>query len=472
MSNMAFAASGAMTLLQFTTAIGNAVRMSPALQGAWVVAELSDVRVSGGHCYMELVEKSASGQTVAKLRAAIWASRFPAIRRKFYEATGRDIAAGIKVMLYGAATHHTLYGLSFTVGDIDPSYTLGDMERLRREILMRLHSEGILGCNKALAMPVAPQRIAVVSAEGAAGYGDFINQLTGNREGFVFYPQLFPAVMQGERTSASVRSALSLVARTAGMWDCVAIVRGGGATTDLNGFDDYELAKSVATFPLPVVVGIGHERDRTVLDEIAHTRLKTPTAVAAFFVDALRGAFEKTAGLVDRIARYSVERLQGEERRLANCESMIPALAEARLSAAKALLEREMTRIPVLVSSRLTAAGGKLDTMARLVEAHAASQTLRASQRLDVIRERLRSASENMLRQASARLDSLSGMIEVLSPDNTLRRGYSITRVDGKAVTDASLLKPGLTIETRLYNGSLSSKVEAVADSGNKKAGK
>lgn len=189
----------AMTLLQFTTAIGNAVRMSPVLQGAWVVAELSDVRFSGGHCYMELVEKSDSGQTVAKLRAAIWASRVPYIRQKFLAATGREFATGMKVMLHGAATHHTLYGLSFNVADIDPSYTLGDMERLRREILMRLHKEGILNLNKEKTMPVVPQRIAVISAEGAAGYGDFMNQLAGNHEGFVFYPHLFPAVMQGRR---------------------------------------------------------------------------------------------------------------------------------------------------------------------------------------------------------------------------------------------------------------------------------
>jgi len=448
---------GAMTLLQFTTAIGNAVRMTPALQGAWVVAELSDVRVSGGHCYMELVEKSVSGQTVAKLRATIWQSRFQYIRQKFFAATGREVMTGMKVMLYGAASHHTLYGLSFTVNDIDPSYTLGDMERLRREILMRLHNEGILGLNKTRCMPMAPQRIAVISAAGAAGFGDFMNQLAGNADGFVFYPHLFQAVMQGERTSLSVREALGRIQNTVGMWDCVAIIRGGGATTDLNGFDDYDLARAVAVFPLPVVVGIGHERDRTVLDEIAHTRMKTPTAVASFFIDTLRSSFDNVLGIVDRVAHYANDCLQGEHRRLVNCEAMLPALAETRLTAARALLDREMTRIPVLVQSRLNTARGRLDSILRLVGALSEANTSQASRSIDALKDRLAVSVDVALRREMIKLENLAGLVDVLSPSNTLRRGYSITRVEGKAVTDADGLKTGQTIETEFRHGRVSS---------------
>ena len=450
----------AMTLSQFATAIGNAVRMSPVLQGAWVVAELSDVRVSGGHCYMELIEKNQAGQTVAKLRATIWQSRFSYIRQKFIAATGREIMTGMKVLLNGSASHHTLYGLSFSVNDIDPSYTLGDMERLRREILMRLHKEGVIGLNKTRVMPPAPQRIAVISAEGAAGYGDFINHLLGNQEEFAFYPVLIPAVMQGEKTSASVRNALDFVIRTIDMWDCVAILRGGGATTDLNGFDDYDLARAVATFPLPVVVGIGHERDRTVLDEIAHTRMKTPTAVAGFFVDTLRAAYDKVRGLVDYVARYSTDRLAGEARRLANCEGMIPALAEARLAGARALLERELTRIPVLVSARISRNITSLDNYASLLKALAPRQCSRNAERLSELQNRFSVAADGALKRNAARVDALAGMVSVLSPDNTLRRGYSITRVDGKAVTDASILSPGQRIVTCFRHGDITSVVE------------
>lgn len=448
-----------MTLLQYTTAIGESVRRNPMLQGAWIVAELSDVRVSGGHCYMELIEKNQLGQTVAKLRATIWQSRFQYIRHKFFASTGRDIITGLKVMLNGAASHHPLYGLSFSVNDIDPSYTLGDMERLRREILMRLGKEGILEMNKSQYLSPTPQRIAVISAEGAAGYGDFMNHLSGNPEGFVFYPFLIPAVMQGERTSSSVRDALAFVEQTIDLWDCVAIVRGGGATTDLNGFDDYDLARVVATFPLPIIVGIGHERDRTVLDEIAHTRMKTPTAVASFFVDRLRNAYEETLRLVDYISRYTTERLAGEMRRIANCEALIPALAETRLNAAKALLDRELTRIPVLVSSRLARAEGKVDMYAQLIMTLSSRTTSRASDKLEEIKKRLEEGVDSAMRHSRMKLANLEDMIGVLSPSNTLKRGYSITRVNGKAITDSSALKKGTIITTQLQEGSIESEI-------------
>lgn len=449
----------AMTLLQFTTAIGNAVRMSPVLQGAWVIAELSDLRVSGGHCYMELIEKSPSGQTVAKMRATIWQNRFQYIRQKFYASTGRDVANGLKVMLYGAATHHTLYGLSFSVADIDPSYTLGDMERLRREILMRLGREGVLNRNKSLTMPPLPQRIAVISAEGAAGYGDFMKQLEGNAEGFVFYPFLFQAAMQGDRTSQSVRGALEMIESTIDLWDCVAIIRGGGATTDLNGFDDYDLAYAVATFPLPVVVGIGHERDRTVLDEIAHTRLKTPTAVAAFFIDTLRSSFDRVGAMVDYVVRYGSERIMGENRRLANVEAMIPALASTRLLAAGSRLDREMSRLPVIVNARLSKEHMRMDSLRDMIGVLAGQRASVASDKLSQLSSALQTASASILRRETDRVAGLGDMVSVLSPDNTLRRGYSITRCDGKAVTDPSRLPPGARITTSFLHGSVDSVV-------------
>ncbi|MDE6443832.1 MAG: exodeoxyribonuclease VII large subunit [Muribaculaceae bacterium] len=448
-----------MTLSQYTAWIGEAMRRVPELWNAWVVAELSDVRVNGGHCYMELVEKNAAGQTVAKMRATIWAGTFYPLRRKFFEATGRDIATGMKVMLRGGVNHHSLYGLSFNVNDIDPSFTLGDMERLRREILERLSREGIINKNREEVLPPAPQRIAVVSAEGAAGYGDFMNQLLGNADGFVFYPYLFPAVMQGERTSASVRAALERVEQTIDLWDCVVIIRGGGATTDLNGFDDYELAKAVALFPLPVIVGIGHERDRTVLDEIAHTRMKTPTAVAGFLVDCLREAEGKVAGLVDWIARFSTECLKGETRRLANLETMVPAFANARIAGASALLEREMTRIPVLVSSRLKNAAAGLDHYLDLIRSLTGQRTMRSADRLNEVGRMARLSADNVLRRSKERLGAIESLVKVLSPANTLQRGYSITRVDGKAVSDVASLPARTRFTTTLLNGTVEGEV-------------
>ncbi|MDE7381139.1 MAG: exodeoxyribonuclease VII large subunit [Muribaculaceae bacterium] len=401
------------TLLQFTTAIGNAIRRTPELYSAWVIAELSDVRISGGHCYMELVEKNEEGSTVAKIRGMIWSSLLHRLRSKFCNATGKDISTGLKVMIQVTATHHPVYGLSLTINDIDPSYTMGDLERLRREILERLQREGVIDRNKRIPLPLNPQRIAVVSAAGAAGYGDFSNQLESNSQGFVFYPHLFPAIMQGEKTPPTVLAALDNIEMTVDLWDCVVIIRGGGSTTDMNAFDNYELAHRVATFPLPVIVGIGHERDRCVLDEIAHTRCKTPTAVAGFLIDSLSEAWIRADRLTRAIAQYATENIKGETHRLTQTGSAIPVIAAN-------ILERN-------------------------------------SVNLNFISEKLQSELTRLLDKERDRLENLEKLTNVLSPANTLKRGFSITRLNGHAITDISGLKEGDKIETTLLNGTVQS---------------
>lgn len=453
----------AMSLSQFSTMIGNAIRSVPALQGAWVAAELSDLRYSGGHCYMELIEKDARGVTVAKMRSNIWANRAAYIRDKFMRATGRELTSGLKVMLYGQATFHNQFGLSFNVGDIDPTYTLGDMERLRREIIERLLKEGVAANNRMLPPPVLPRRIAVISASGAAGYGDFINQLENNPDGFRIYPYLFEASMQGERTSASVRSALDRIEQTIDLWDCVVIIRGGGATTDLNGFDDYELARRVATFALPVVVGIGHERDRTVLDELACVRCKTPTAVAAWIIDTLRASWQKAASLTDGIMRYTSDRLAGERQRLSGLESLIPALASQRISRAQTLLHNVASQLPAIATARTAAARAWLDSRGELLRAASDARTRDASRRLGDLRDNISRLAADGLLGATHRLDTFAQVVDALSPANTLRRGYSVTRVDGRAVRDAAAVPPGTLLETTLHKGILLS--ETTADS-------
>lgn len=430
-------ANRALTLYQFQQLLGNTIRLNPELQRVWVTAELSDVRISGGHCYMELMEKDPNGNTVAKIRAMIWAGTLAVLRRKFFDATGRDIGAGMKVMVMGSANHHSLYGLSFVISDIDPSYTVGDMERLRREILARLGREGIVEANRKLLFPPIPQRIAVVSASGAAGYGDFINQLDNTPEAFRFYTMLYPAVMQGERTSASVRDALDHVERNREKWDCVVIIRGGGATTDLNGFDDYELARRVALFPLPVVVGIGHERDRTVLDEIACVRCKTPTAVAAFLIDRMRLAYMAVVDRVRKIVAYSSDAMKGENYRLASVETSLPAIVKTSLIKS----ERSLQDI-----------GHALE---RSVSRRYASE----NERIGKLRLSLEKGLPGIVERKKLELRNIEGMVRVLSPENTLKRGYSITRVGGRAVRSVSDLRSGDTIETRLPDGSVISEV-------------
>lgn len=422
-------------LSQLTAAITRTVNSHSELSGVWVMAELSDVRISGGHCYMELIEKNDRGQTIAKLRATIWQSVFNTLRRKFFQATERDIATGLKVLVKGNTNHHSLYGLAFNITDIDPSYTLGDIERLRKEIIAKLASEGVLNLNKQRLLDPAPQRIAVISAKGAAGYGDFINQLTSNSEGFVFYPCLFNCVMQGDRISESIREALDFIESTADLWDCVAIIRGGGATTDLNGFDDYELARAVATCGLPIIVGIGHERDRNVLDEIAHTSLKTPTAVAAFFIDRLRQSFDSVLLIADKIRHSSIEKMRGEERRLTSIESLVPQLSLRRISDNQSKLRTITGKLPILMAGKL----GRENTLLR--------------GKWEIIN----SLKQTIFQKNIQKLNNTEQIIKLLDPSNTLKRGYSITRLNGKSIRKAAEISSGTIITSQLYEGELTS---------------
>ncbi|MBQ8443183.1 MAG: exodeoxyribonuclease VII large subunit, partial [Bacteroides sp.] len=252
----------------------------------WLQAELSDVRSNySGHCYLEFIQKDASGNNlIAKARGTIWSNIYKMLKPYFEQETGQAFASGIKVLVRVSVDFHELYGYSLTVLDIDPTYTVGDMERKRREILRQLEEEGVIDLNKELEMPLLPQRVAVISSATAAGYGDFCNQLANNPRGYGFHTQLFPAIMQGDRVEESVIAALNAIYAQLDCWDVVVIIRGGGATSDLSGFDTYELAANCAQFPLPIITGIGHERDDTVIDLVAHTRVKTPTAAAAFLI--------------------------------------------------------------------------------------------------------------------------------------------------------------------------------------------
>lgn len=444
-------------LSRYTAAITNTIGTAPGLSGVWVIAELSDVRSSGGHCYMELIEKNEAGQTIAKLRANIWRSTFIPLRQKFFNATQRDISTGIKALVKGSATHHSVYGLSFNITDIDPSYTLGDMERLRREIILRLNKEGIALKNKNIPLPLAPQKIAVISAEGAAGYGDFINQLCGNSEGFVFYPHLFPCVMQGDKVSESIRRALSLIEATADLWDCIAIVRGGGATTDLNGFDDYELAKAVALCGLPVIVGIGHERDRNVLDEIANTSLKTPTAVAAFFIDQLRMAYDRVLNVADRLKTFSDAMIRGEERRLSTLKTLIPQLSLRRINDAVLHLRNISGKMPLLLEAKISKEHLKLEGFKNIIGNIASANISKENIKIVGIINILGNLTSLRMQQAKNKIVNIESLIMALDPKNTLKRGFSITRIKGKTIKSVNEISPGDIITTILSDGEFQS---------------
>lgn len=384
----------------------------------WIEAELSDVRSNySGHCYLEFVQKDTSGNNlIAKARGTIWSNVYKMLKPYFEEETGQAFASGIKVRVCVSVEFHELYGHSLTVVDIDPTYTVGDMIRKRREILRRLEEEGVLDLNKELDFPMLPQRIAVISSATAAGYGDFCNQLERNPYGLVFYPKLFPAIMQGERVEESIIAALDRIYAEMEHWDAVVIIRGGGATSDLSGFDSYDLAANCAQFPLPIITGIGHERDDTVIDSVVHTRVKTPTAAAEFLISCM---YESALMLED----YTNRIIGG---------------VEVRMEREKHRLERLTERIPMTTNMYLQRGHFKIET----------------------IWQRLETALQHKMIKETHRLSLLEHRVMAASPEHLLKKGYSITMLNGKAVTDASTLKKGDRIVTMLHRGKIESEIK------------
>lgn len=425
------------TLEEFTARIAGAVNGVPGLAGVWVIAETSDVR-RNGHCYLELVQKHpVTGDPVARLRATVWRGTLARIDAKFTGATGQRLESGMKVMVCVTASFHPVYGLSANITDIDPSYTLGDLMRRRLEIINRLKAEGVIDLNRQLEWPDVPLRIAVISARGAAGYGDFIHQLYTSPSRLAFRVALFPALMQGASAPDSIICALGQIAAEEEMWDCVVIIRGGGATSDLAAFDNYDLAANIAQFPLPVIIGIGHERDVTVLDAVANMRVKTPTAAAEWLIARGEEALATLHDLGSEIYRLASDLLAGSKEQLARLSAILPQLPAIAMDNARKRVDRLNVALSDVAMARLRPEASRLDVMA----------------------ERIASSSATVIERQRAMLDRMDGLVQVLSPQATLLRGYSITRVNGHAVTDASALAPGDIIETTLASGTIESKV-------------
>ena len=384
----------------------------------WVEAELSECRESRGHCYMELIEKDEQTATpIAKARANCWAQKWVMIRPYFERATGQRLVAGMKVLLKVYPQFHEAFGFSWIVTDIDPTYTLGDMARKRQEIIRQLKEEGVFDLQKELTLPLFCQHIAVISSETAAGYGDFCNQLADNPYGFKFQTQLFPAIMQGEGVEGSIINALERIYDQP--FDCVVIIRGGGATSDMSGFDTLALAEHVANFPLPIITGIGHDRDESILDMVSHTRVKTPTAAAALLIDHLKEVLDTVNNAQNSITRLVQQKLSTLSAQLSSVSEAIPRLFSIVKTRQEAKIDALQQRLPMLIERRF------------LAENH----------RLQLMEEKLKA----------------------LDPQLLLKRGYSITLHKGKAVKDASLLKEGDEIETVLEKGKLHSIVKDIS---------
>lgn len=381
----------------------------------WVEAELSDLH-DRNHCYMELVENDPFGPTpLAKARAVCWANRWTALRSKFERQTQQQLRPGIKVRMMVTPTFHEAYGFAYQVSDIDPDYTLGDIVRKRMEIIRQLKEAGIFDLQRELVMPRFAQRIAVISSAQAAGYGDFCHQIDDNSYGLSFSHELFAAIMQGEQVEQSVIAALDRINARIDEFDVVVIIRGGGATTDMSGFDTLALAENVANFPLPIITGIGHDRDECILDMVSYMRVKTPTAAAAFLIDHLSEVYTALVSARERISRIAERHLAYEKMRLKQLADRIPTLFA---------LTRE-----------------------------------RQTKRIDALAHRLDSAATQRLERERHRLQLVGQRAQAQDPIHILRRGYSITLHNGHALRSGDELADGDIIETRLEQGTLKSEI-------------
>lgn len=404
------------SLYELTERIQDAVRLNFEQQ-VWVRAEIGELRENAaGHCYMELIEKSDDSDTLtAKVKATCWASIYRMLKPYFESETGQKLTSGLSVLIAVTVEFHTVYGLSLTIRDIDPVFTVGDLAIRRMRIIQQLQDDGIVEMNKLLPLPARPQRIAVISSGTAAGYDDFIHQLENNSYQYKFYPVLYAATMQGDGAVPSIIAALEKIYESIDCFDVVVIIRGGGATTDLACFDSYELAANCAQFPLPVFAGIGHQRDNSILDIVANKSLKTPTATAEFLI----------------------ETMENTENYLYNVAGKITNIIFARVEKEKHFLQNKKWEI---------------------------NQQLRSSMEskcfeLKQIQNRLFSASRHCVFFQKNKLTMLEKSIKSQSPEYVLNKGYSITTINGTRISSIKDIKAGDKIQTIVSDGTFESKI-------------
>ncbi len=434
------------------------------LHSLWVKAEIGELRVNrNGHCYLDLVEKDDfTDQLIARSRAMIWAQNYRMLKAYFESTTGQSLNTGLKVLIKVTVQFQEVFGLSLIITDIDPSYTMGDLARKRREVLMRLEEEGVLEMNKELELPSVIQKIAIISSPTAAGYGDFVNQLENNPYGVKFYHQIFSAIMQGEKAEQSIAGAFEKVFEYVDFFDAVVLIRGGGATIDLLCFDSYWVAYHISQFPLPVITGIGHERDESVADMVANEALKTPTAVAAFLIERA-GQFldfiDEKALLMTEMARDFI--LQEKRRTEQIAASYVPGV-KMDLQRRSNRLERLIGKFPVSASLRIGEENGRLNRVKESVM-HAGGQIIKGQKiALQHFRQNLLYLPGHKLANEHQKMRFLENTVRLNDPVNLLNKGYSLTYHNGKLVKRVAEVKQGDVINTRFCDGELSGKVEAV----------
>jgi len=432
----------------------------------WVIAEISEIKEnSAGHCYLELIEKQPDEKNVrARIKAIIWSNRYRFLKAFFENITGESLREGLKILVKTKVEYHELYGLSLIISDIDPVFTIGELAMKRQLVIKKLEEEGVFSMNKELPFPAFPQRVAVISSKNAAGYSDFIKQLKNNSFGYSFYTALIETSLQGTETEKSVISALDRIANHVDLFDLVVIIRGGGSQTDLSWFDNYNIAYHVTQFPLPVITGIGHDKDVSdkdvsVTDMVANRSLKTPTAVADFLIDSVAASenyiVEMSTGIIDG-SRIIIEK---NRNRIETSGIKLLPLARLMMSEARDRLSSKIIDILNIGKELIFRASLIPSNQESLLSANAKSYILQKEMLVNRNVQRLSTSIDNCLSVNSVRLKSLGSTLQLLNPENILQRGYSITSINGIILKNNEQINNDDIIDTQLYNGALRSRV-------------
>jgi exodeoxyribonuclease VII large subunit len=427
----------------------------------WVIAEISELKENNaGHCYLELIEKHIDEKNVrARVKAIIWSNRYRFLKAFFENITGESLREGLKILVKTKVEYHELYGLSLIISDIDPAFTIGEMAMKRQLVIKKLEQEGVFSMNKEISFPAVPQRIAVVSSKNAAGYSDFINQLSSNRFGYVFHTALFETSLQGVETEQGIISALDKIALNTYLFDLVVIIRGGGSQSDLSWFDSYNIAYHVTQFPLPVITGIGHNKDVSVTDMVANRSLKTPTAVADFLIDSVAGAENHILEISSGIISASMMIIEINKNRLESSRMKLLPLARIMMSYVKDKLSSEIIELLNIGKEFIVRAGIiPVNQKSRVISA---VKSISSAKGMTLARngQRLITGTINCLNMKNVVLKSFLNTLQLLNPENVLQRGFSITSINGNILKSTDQIRKDDQIDTQLYEGTLRSKV-------------
>lgn len=427
----------------------------------WVIAEISEIKENySGHCYLELIEKHPEENDVkARIKAIIWNNRYSLLRAFFENITGESLKPGLKILVKTKIEYHEIYGLSLIISDIDPSYTIGEMALKRQMIIKKLEEEGVFSMNRELSFPLLPQRIAVISSGTAAGYSDFVKHLHNNSYGYVFYTALFESVMQGAETEKSVINSLNMIADHPDLFDVLVIIRGGGSQSDLSWFDSYNIAYYITQFPIPVITGIGHEKDLSVTDMVAYRPLKTPTAVADFLIDCVASAEAHLNEMSTEIAELSQSTVKEYLELIESYRLKLIPLAKLLISGQKENLSNRIIEVINFGKEFIMKAGLRTENQKSRLLSNSSSFSMGKKTLIEKEKYELIKVTGNSLSKMMLKLDGLQNNLKILNPENVLKRGFTITSVNGRIIKNADSVSLDDIIETQFSDGKVGSRV-------------